>query len=61
MSQLLFKESSVANEAKSVLKDKPSLYSRARGAAGKAFLVYLGTGSIGVAIVAFIIFKLAGC
>ena len=31
------------------------------GAIGKAFLVYLGTGSIGVAIVAFIIFKMMGC
>ena len=31
------------------------------GAAGKALLVYLGTGSIGVAIVAFLIFKVAGC
>jgi hypothetical protein len=30
-------------------------------AAGKALLVWLGTGSIGAAIVAFIIFKLAGC
>ena len=32
-----------------------------RGAIGKALLVWLGTGSIGIAIVAFIIFKLAGC
>jgi hypothetical protein len=30
-------------------------------AAGKALLVWLGTGSIGAAIVAYIIFKLAGC
>ena len=32
-----------------------------RGAIGKAFLVYLGTGSIGAAIIAFIIFKMMGC
>ena len=37
------------------------LVARAKAAAGKAFLVYLGTGSIGVAIVAFIIFKMMGC
>ena len=37
------------------------LAARAKAAAGKALLVYLGTGSIGVAIVAFIIFKLMGC
>ncbi len=30
-------------------------------AAGKALLVWLGTGSLGLAIVAFIVFKLAGC
>ena len=30
-------------------------------AAGKALLVGLGTGSLGLAIVAFIVFKLAGC
>lgn len=34
---------------------------RRRGAIGKAFLVYLGTGSIGAAIVAFIVFKMMGC
>ena len=34
---------------------------RRRGAIGKAFLVYLGTGSIGIAIVAFIVFKMMGC
>lgn len=56
MSQLLFKET-----PETVLKDKPSLYSRARGAAGKALLVYLGTGSIGVAVVAYILFKVMGC
>ena len=37
------------------------LVARAKAAIGKAFLVYLGTGSIGVAIVAFIIFKMMGC
>ena len=40
--------------------NRPSLPQRV-GAIGKAFLVYLGTGSIGVAIVAFIIFKMMGC
>lgn len=37
-----------------------SLRQRA-GAAGKALLVYLGTGSIGAAIVAFLLFKGMGC
>jgi hypothetical protein len=31
------------------------------GAAGKAALVYLGTGSIGAALVAYLIFRAAGC
>ena len=31
------------------------------GAAGKALLVYLGTGSIGAALVAYLIFRGAGC
>ena len=40
----------------------PSKRRRRRvAAAGKALLVWLGTGSIGAAIVAFIIFKLMGC
>ena len=37
------------------------LVARAKAAIGKAFLVYLGTGSLGAAIVAFIIFKMMGC
>jgi hypothetical protein len=41
-------------------KPRPSIYARA-GAAGKALLVYLGTGSIGAAIVAYLIFKGMGC
>ena len=41
-------------------KTRMSIPARA-GAIGKAFLVYLGTGSVGVAIVAFIIFKMMGC
>jgi len=32
-----------------------------KAAAGKALLVYLGTGSIGAAVVAYLIFKGAGC
>jgi hypothetical protein len=31
------------------------------GAAGKAAIAYLATGSIGVAVVVFIVAKLAGC
>jgi hypothetical protein len=31
------------------------------GAAGKALLVYLGTGSIGAALIAYLIFRGAGC
>lgn len=32
-----------------------------RGAIGKAFLVYLASGSVGVAVIAFLIFAGAGC
>ena len=32
-----------------------------RGAVGKALLVWLGTGSIGAAIVAYLIFRSMGC
>jgi len=31
------------------------------GAAGKALLVYLGTGSVGLALVAFLVFKGMHC
>ena len=34
---------------------------RRRGAAGKALLVYLATGSVGAALVAFLVFKMMGC
>ena len=37
------------------------LIGRAKAAAGKALLVYLGTGSLGAAIVAYLIFKMMGC
>ena len=37
------------------------LAARAKAAAGKALIVYLATGSLGAAVVAFIIFKLMGC
>jgi hypothetical protein len=44
------------------LQDKlPPMDPKRRGAVGKAFLVYLGTGSLGAAIIAFIIFKVMGC
>lgn len=39
---------------------RPSIPARA-GAIGKALLVYLGTGSIGLALLAFLVFKGAGC
>lgn len=39
---------------------RPSLRARA-GAIGKAFLVYLGTGSVVAAIVAYLIFAGMGC
>lgn len=32
-----------------------------RGAIGKAFLVYLASGSVGVAVIAYLIFAGAGC
>jgi hypothetical protein len=41
-------------------KVRKSIPQRA-GAAGKALLVYLGTGSIGAALVAYLIFRAAGC
>jgi hypothetical protein len=41
-------------------KVRKSIPQRA-GAAGKALLVYLGTGSIGAALVAYLIFRGAGC
>ena len=37
------------------------LIRKAKAAAGKALLVYLGTGSLGVAIVAYILFRMMGC
>jgi hypothetical protein len=39
---------------------RPSIRARA-GAAGKALIVYLATGSIGAALLAFLLFKGAGC
>jgi hypothetical protein len=39
---------------------RPSIRARA-GAAGKALIVYLASGSIGVALVAFLLFKVMGC
>ena len=40
--------------------NKPSLPQRA-GAIGKAFLVYLGTGSVLVAVIASFVFAGMGC
>jgi len=41
---------------------KPRMSIPARvGAAGKALIVYLATGSIGAALVAFLLFKVMGC
>ena len=37
------------------------LVAKAKAAAGKALIVYLATGSLGAAVVAFIIFKVMGC
>ena len=34
---------------------------RRRAAAGKALIVYLATGSLGAAVVAFLLFKMMGC
>lgn len=50
-------ETTPVQEAKKVRKSIPQRV----GAAGKALLVYLGTGSIGAALVAYLIFKGAGC
>ncbi len=32
-----------------------------RGAAGKALIVWLASGSLGIAVVAYLIFAMAGC
>ena len=41
---------------------KPRMSIPARvGAAGKALIVYLGTGSVGAALVAYLLFKGMGC
>ncbi len=41
---------------------QPTMSIRARaGAAGKALLVYLGSGSIVLAIVAYLVFNSMGC
>lgn len=39
---------------------RPSIPARV-GAAGKALIVYLATGSVGAALVAFLLFKGVGC
>ncbi len=39
---------------------RPSIRARA-GAVGKALIVYLATGSVGAALVAFLLFKGGGC
>jgi hypothetical protein len=41
--------------------ERNRLVRMAKAAAGKAFIVYLATGSLGAAIVAFILFKMMGC
>ena len=46
------------------IESKPlSRYDRLarRAAIGKAFLVYLGTGSVAAAVVALVLFKMMGC
>ena len=50
-------EMTEATEPKKVRQSIPQRV----GAAGKALIAYLATGSIGVAVVVFIVFKLAGC
>lgn len=49
-------------EKESAMRQNPRPSIRARaGAAGKALIVYLASGSIGVALVAFLLFKVMGC
>ena len=36
-------------------------YAKRTGAIGKAFLVYLASGSVGLAIIAYLVFAGAGC
>jgi hypothetical protein len=45
----------------SPLLEKPPIVTRARGAIGKAFIVYLGTGSVLAAVVAYFLFSGMGC
>ena len=42
-------------------RERNRLIAKAKAAIGKAFIVYLATGSLGAAVVAFIIFKMMGC
>ena len=39
----------------------PKTVTRTRGAAGKAFIVYLGTGSVLAAVIAYFVFSGMGC
>jgi hypothetical protein len=59
-------DNSPAPRATPVRLDQPGvqrnrLIAKAKAAIGKAFIVYLATGSLGAAVVAFIIFKAMGC
>lgn len=44
-----------------VFEWSPLRHAKRAGAAGKALLVWLGTGSIGIAIVAYLLFAGMGC
>ena len=48
-------------DSDSVEKDVPQSIPPRRGAIGKALIVWLASGSVGLAIVAFLVFSAAGC
>lgn len=45
----------------SIEKDAPQSIPPRRGAIGKALIVWLASGSVGLAIIAYLIFAGAGC
>ena len=53
-------QENLISDNKNSAKPRMSIPARV-GAAGKALIVYLATGSVGAALVAFLLFKMMGC
>ncbi len=53
-------QDNIIADNQSSVKPRMSIPARV-GAAGKALIVYLATGSVGAALVAFLLFKVMGC